>query len=353
MFYYVVAALVISAVVTYLLFPTIFRDLKIGFINYKVRLGVDLIQYVRGNFTLVDQWEITSKSYKDKTCIVFEGQSLSFETVDRQCNQYAHWALDSGYVRGDILALLSPNQPAFFTVWMGLAKVGVESAFVNTNIRGDSLLHSIKVCKARAVLVDPSLLAHVEEIMASLEESLVRVHVLPGAHAGHSNGIKLEDKSELTPPAIFRKNVTIASPLYYIFTSGTTGLPKAAIMKHKKAMWVGYGYAALFRFTCTDRLYITLPQYHSAATTVGFGCMITSGCTIVLKKKFSASKFWQDVFEGEVTVFQYVGELCRYLCNTPRNVYEDQHKLRLAFGNGLRPDVWDIFQVILSLLNLS
>ena len=322
-------------------YPTFFRDARIGFINYKVRLGVDLIQLIKGNFTLVDQWEITVAKHQDRPCIVYEGETLTFKQVEVRCNQYAHWALDHGFIKGDVIALFLPNSPDFFAIWMGLAKVGVESAFLNNNIRGASLLHGIKTCKARAVIVNQELLEHLTPIQEELQQLLVSTFTISGEAP---NSIKPETRSQCAPPVIFRKNVTYQSPLYYIFTSGTTGLPKAAIMKHKKSMWVGYGYAALFRFTKEDRLYITLPQYHSAATTVGFGIMITSGCAIVLRKKFSATRFWKDVVEEDVTVFQYVGELCRYLCNTPTSPFQQQHKLRLAFGNGLRPDVWDIFR---------
>ena len=337
--------LAVGSVVLFSLFlwkyPTFFRDARIGYINYKVRVGVDLIQLIKGRFTLVDQWEITAAKHKDRPCIIFEGQTLTFSQVEARCNQFAHWALDYGFIKGDVIALFLPNHPDFFALWMGLAKVGVECAFLNNNIRGNSLLHGIKICKARAVIVNHELSEHLHDIQNELHELFISTFTIRG---DDSNSINPETKSECAPPIIFRKNVTYQNPLYYIFTSGTTGLPKAAIMKHKKSMWVGYGYAALFRFTKHDRLYITLPMYHSAATTVGFGIMITSGCAIVLRRKFSATRFWQDVAEENVTVFQYVGELCRYLCNTPTSPFQQQHKLRLAFGNGLRPDVWDIFR---------
>ena len=322
-------------------YPTFFRDARIGLINYKVRVGVELIQLLKGTFTLVDQWEITAAQYKERPCILFEGRTFSFGDIERRCNQFAHWALDCGFVRGDVIAIYLHNCPDFFALWMGLAKIGVECAFLNTNIWGDSLLHSIKTCKARAVVTSAENEIHLSKIHSELAHVLVSVYTVGG---GGGNAINPDTRVHLAPPVVLRKNVTYQSALYYIFTSGTTGLPKAAIMKHRKAMWAGYGYAALFRFTQSDRLYVPLPLYHSAATTIGFGIMITSGCTIVLRRKFSTSNFWQDVVDNDVTVFQYVGELCRYLCNTPPSPLHAQHKLRLAFGNGLRPEVWDIFR---------
>ena len=339
MYFTLLAVCTLCAVAIFWKYPTFKRDLSIGIINYKVRVGVEIIQWLKGTFTLVDQWDITCKKYQDSPCIVFEQKVYTFKDVNERCNRFSHWALDNGLVRGDIVAIFLPNCPDFYAAWMGLSKVGVECAFLNTNIRGESLLHSIKACKARSVLTNIEHSVHLSEVRAVLSDLLVSYYCIDDESL-----MKLTSKSCATPPAIFRKNVNYMSPIYYIFTSGTTGLPKAAIMKHRKAMWVAYGYAALFRFTPKDRLYITLPMYHSAATTIGFGIMITTGCAIVLKRKFSASRFWDDVKENNVTTFQYVGELCRYLCNTPVSPSETKHKLRLAFGNGLRPDIWDTFQ---------
>ena len=308
------------------------------------------MQYLKGTFTLVDQWEITSARNKDRPCIVFEGRSFSFGDIERRCNQFSHWALDCGFVRGDVIAIYLHNSPDFFALWMGIAKIGVECAFLNTNITGDSLLHAIKTCKARAVVTSVETAVNLFRIQSDLDNALVSMYTVNGTNG---NPIEPEKKPQYAPPAVLRKNVTYKSALYYIFTSGTTGLPKAAIIKHRKAMWAGYGYAALFRFTNKDRMYIPLPLYHSAATTIGFGIMIASGCTIVLRRKFSTSKFWQDVVDNDVTVFQYVGELCRYLCNTPPSPLQQQHKLRLAFGNGLRPDVWDIFSEKFKIPNIG
>ena len=199
-------------------YPTFLRDARIGFINYKVRVGVDLIQYLKGTFTLIDQWDITCAKRKNNACIVFEGHTLTFGEIDRYANQLAHWALDTGLVRGDVVALFMGNSPEFFCTWLGLAKVGVECAFINTNIRGDSLLHSVKVCKARLIISSPELASAVSELTSDLVPLHISHHIL-----GPEGNMDLHTRSECKPSAVFRKNVTYLSPLYYIFTSGTTG----------------------------------------------------------------------------------------------------------------------------------
>jgi fatty-acyl-CoA synthase len=77
---------------------------------------------------------------------------------------------------------------------------------------------------------------------------------------------------------------------------------------------------------------------------VAVGALLVSGGSVVIRPKFSASDFWRDVKDERCTLFQYIGELCRYLVNAPAQLLETEHSLRLACGNGLRPEVWDAFK---------
>ncbi|OWK51980.1 Long-chain fatty acid transport protein 3 [Lonchura striata] len=151
----------------------------------------------------------------------------------------------------------------------------------------------------------------------------------------------------------------------YIFTSGTTGLPKAARVSHLKSIMC-LGFYELVGASSRDVVYLALPLYHMAGSLLGIVGCLGIGATCVLKEKFSASHFWDECRAEGVTVFQYIGELCRYLVNqpqvragggaggdpgvapeltvAPQRPGERQHGLRLAVGSGLRPDVWRSFQ---------
>ncbi|MBN3278882.1 S27A4 protein, partial [Polyodon spathula] len=131
--------------------------------------------------------------------------------------------------------------------------------------------------------------------------------------------------------------------LFYIYTSGTTGMPKAAIVVHSRyyrmAALVYYG----FGMSSDDVLYDCLPLYHSAGNIVGVGQCLLHGMTVVIKRKFSASRFWDDCVKYNCTIVQYIGEICRYLINQPVREAEKQHRVRMALGNGLRPSIWEEF----------
>lgn len=131
----------------------------------------------------------------------------------------------------------------------------------------------------------------------------------------------------------------------YIYTSGTTGLPKAAIIKNQRWLMAGAMFGGMImELTPRDVVYMTLPLYHSNGMFGGWGAALQTGAALALRRKFSASAFWDDVRRFDASAFVYIGELCRYLLNQPERSSETQHRLRLATGNGLRPDIWERFQ---------
>jgi acyl-CoA synthetase (AMP-forming)/AMP-acid ligase II len=131
----------------------------------------------------------------------------------------------------------------------------------------------------------------------------------------------------------------------YIYTSGTTGLPKAAIIRNQRMLGANIGFGRLMhRCGPGDTIYVTLPLYHSSAMFLGWGPALVTGASIALRRKFSASSFWQDIRRFDATSFIYIGELCRYLLNQPPDPKDREHRLRTCAGNGLRPDIWETFQ---------
>ncbi|MBW0012406.1 long-chain-acyl-CoA synthetase, partial [Mycobacterium sp.] len=131
---------------------------------------------------------------------------------------------------------------------------------------------------------------------------------------------------------------------FYIFTSGTTGAPKASVMTHYRWLRALGGSGALgMRLKSSDTLYCCLPLYHNSALTVGVSAVLGAGATLALGRSFSASRFWDEVIRYDATAFLYIGEICRYLLNQPEKDTDRKHRVRLIAGNGLRPDIWDEF----------
>uniref|UniRef100_A0A8P4GCG3 long-chain-fatty-acid--CoA ligase n=1 Tax=Dicentrarchus labrax TaxID=13489 RepID=A0A8P4GCG3_DICLA len=317
------AGLFSAHVLQKLCFPYFWRDLL--FLLKVIRYGVKLevFKLTSSVCTVLDRFIQQAQLIPDKPFVIFNGSIHTYRDVDRRSNRLANVFLERANLRkGDCVALLMSNEPDFLCVWFGLAKVGCSVAFLNTNIKPKSLLHCFNCCGAKT-LIERSLVTEGSEVHTLLD--------------------KIDAASDQPVLAVLRTTTSLKSPTLYIFTSGTTGLPKAAVITHLQSLKAAAGFWA-FGATKDDVMYIPLPLYHSAASLIGIGGTIELGATCILKKKFSASQFWNDCRKHDVTVFQYIGELCRYLCNQPKTEVDKVHKVRMGVGNGLRQDVWREFQ---------
>jgi fatty-acyl-CoA synthase len=213
---------------------------------------------------------------------------------------------------------------------------------------GSSLTHCINVADATHIIVGRDLADAFAEVYPQLKRT-------PKIwwRGGDADEANLEtalagfDGSSLTSSE--RRDVTIDDRALLIYTSGTTGLPKAASISHRRILNWGGWFAGLTDARPEDRLFDCLPLFHSVGGVVAPCSMLAAGASVVISEKFSGSSFWADVVRFDCTLFQYIGELCRYLLKAPSSEFEKQHRLRLACGNGLRGDVWESFQARFSI----
>uniref|UniRef100_A0A7N6C2B5 Arachidonate--CoA ligase n=1 Tax=Anabas testudineus TaxID=64144 RepID=A0A7N6C2B5_ANATE len=292
----------------------------------------------------------TVKRHPNKPALIYEatGETWTFTQLDELSNAVAHWARGQGWVSGDVVALFMESRPLQVALWLGLAKVGVEAALINFNLRHDSLVHCIGVSGSQAIVFGAELADAILEVSASINQSMVRFSTgdLSAEHLSRLGAQALDpilaSASRHSPsPCVPSKGMN--DRLFYIYTSGTTGMPKAAIVVHSRYYRIAaFGYFA-FRMRSDDIIYDCLPLYHSAGNIMGVGQCLVHGLTVVVKKKFSASRFWEDCIKYHCTVVQYIGEICRYLLSQPVRPSEKGHKVRMAVGNGLRPSVWEAF----------
>jgi fatty-acyl-CoA synthase len=272
--------------------------------------------------------------------ILFEDRVLSYGALNALANRYAHWAHGAGIVRGEAVALLMENRPEYIAAWLGLLKVGAVASLINTNLRGAPLAHSIAVSETRHVIVGA-------ELADSYAEAAPLLQAKPLAWitgGGENLDVALAAASSAEPDPAWRAGVTCKDRALYIFTSGTTGLPKAANITHLRMQFMMYGFAGALNSGADDRMYNVLPLYHSAGGICAVGVALTAGGALVLRRRFSVHEFWNDCHRYKPHFFQYIGELCRYLLNAPPAPHERDHGLRAIIGNGLRPEIWPAFQ---------
>lgn len=327
-----------------LCFPYFWRDAR--YLMKVIRYGARLELYKRTKkvVTVVDRFVERARRTPHKPFIVFNGVTSTYGEIEARSNRVAR-VFERAVSKGDTVALLMNNEPDFISVWFGFAKLGCAVAFLNTNIRSRSLLHCFNCCGARLLVVGADLLETLGDILPSLQEDNITVWCMKReiSHPGVHSLLDEIDQASDDPVVSDLGSVScLKTPTLYIFTSGTTGLPKAAVITHLQSLKAAGGFWA-YGGTVNDIIYTPLPLYHSAASLVGIGGTIELGATCILKKKFSASQFWTDCRKYNVTIFQYIGELCRYLCNQPVAENEKDHRVRMGVGNGLRQDVWREF----------
>ncbi|HEX4176929.1 MAG TPA: long-chain-acyl-CoA synthetase, partial [Rhizomicrobium sp.] len=288
--------------------------------------------------SIVDIVEAQAKKRPGNIAILCLDQVMTYAQMDARANRYANWAKGEGIGRGDCVALLMENRPDYVCAWLGMFKVGAQVALINTNLMGTALAHSIAMSGARHAIVGAELVANFQAAPFEVAPSLW----IEGE--GGNLTAQLAIASDSPPGKQARAGVTLKDRAFFIYTSGTTGLPKAANFSHMRMLFMMSGFVGALRPRATDRIYDPLPLYHSTGGVCAVGLAFFSGGALILKRRFSVHEFWADVHRYGATMFEYIGELCRYLLNAPPTPLEHGHKIRAITGNGLRSEIWREFQ---------
>ncbi|MEO1729537.1 MAG: long-chain-acyl-CoA synthetase [Pseudomonadota bacterium] len=288
--------------------------------------------------TIADEIEESADQHADRAAFVFEGETTTYREFDERANSVANWALSQGFKPGDSVALVLENSPDYPAIWFGLAKVGVVTALINTNLEGEGLAHCISIVDSKAIIASGIQAARAKSVVPSLSNALT-VWDFDG-EAGEDFTAALAQQPKARPDKTIRSHVRNADNALFIYTSGTTGLPKAAKISHMRLRGTARFANILGEIDAGDRVYNTLPLYHMTGGCMGTAGPLTYGATIILRRKLSVTGFWDDVADYNANKFVYIGELCRYLLNAPDHPKQRAHSLEIGFGNGLRGEVW-------------
>lgn len=373
------------------------RLIKTHWFLYKLR---------KRNATVPQVFKDNCLANPDRIVFLYDDERWTMQEIDELSNKVANAFLEQGFQPGQEVALFMESRPEFVAIWLGLAKAGLVSALINTNQRMDTLIHSITVVNCRALIFGTELSEHVDDIYDRLRERSPTIEffhfdryrsddrsaknikttdkVVAKAinndmttsdnindnnaqesiktndnHVNNTDNINNDDDDNCCKTAQTKSLKSILNEcscddpatlnsgnftdrLFYIYTSGTTGLPKAAIIKHSRFMFVGAGLRNLLCLR-NEIIYTSIPLYHLAGGVMGTSQCLIFDCSMVIKRRFSASQFWHDCIKYQATCAQYIGELCRYLLSQPPRDVDKKHKVRIMFGNGLRSQIWREF----------
>ncbi|CCH46295.1 Very long-chain fatty acid transport protein [Wickerhamomyces ciferrii] len=248
-----------------------------------------------------------------------------------------------GVKENDTIGIDATNKPIFIFLWYALWNLGATPAFINFNTIGNPLVHSIKVANISQVFIEPDAAGPIKETQDDITKELpnVQLHFLNEDELLQEI---LDPNSLKFRPTTRRSQDHDWGTAALIYTSGTTGLPKPAIMSWRKAGLGSSLYGHIVRIKPESIVFTSMPLYHSTAAVLGVCTTFNQAAAVALSPKFSASKLWTQVKLTKATHLQYVGEVCRYLLNSPIHPDEKNHNLQVAYGNGLRRDIWKEFK---------
>ena len=288
------------------------------------------------------KWNI--KKYPNENAFLFKEEVLTWKQASDKIDNYSGVIRSLGLNKGDSFALLMDNRIEYLLLILAAVKSGTIAALINTTVRGEGLRHVLNVANAKAVFIGAS---HLDKFNSSLTDEERGNLIIVGIEDQEQVPSNIQDLTNLEKNSTpcDEETTTFKEACMYMYTSGTTGLPKAALITNERAVRMTYfGQFLGFNFKQSDVLYNTLPLYHATGLLYCWAASLRAGNAIVIKEKFSASDFWSDIQKYQATIFPYVGELCRYLLNSKEVPEEKGHKIRRISGNGLRPDIWEKFQ---------
>jgi len=292
--------------------------------------------------------ESVAERFPERNAIIFEDKTLTWSELNTEANRWAAALQALGLKKGDAVSVVMENRIEFLTVLLALNKLGAIAALINTNLTGRALIHCISITDSRMCLFGEERMEPVsgirdEEELAAIENWLFVPDAGEEPCPDWASTLELGAGQFDNPPQTSRN--TIGDTALYIFTSGTTGLPKAAMITNRRFLMAAAGsYIGGIKCSETDCIYLCLPLYHGTGLFLGVGASFATGACMFVRRKFSATQFLRDAREHNTTCFIYIGELCRYLLNVQEQSDDHANPITAMMGNGLRPDVWHEFK---------
>ncbi|XP_057657850.1 long-chain fatty acid transport protein 1-like isoform X1 [Diorhabda carinulata] len=328
----------------YIIYKTWKRDIKLIIIGLKTFFCI--IPFERKQQTVIKLFKKTVEKNPDKIAFHFEDEAWTFKQVDNFSNKVGNYFLSIGFKKGETVALLLENRPEFVAIWLGLGKIGIVTALINTNLRTKSLENCISIVGAEALIFGSDFVKAVTDIHPNLEG--IRLFQFDTIDSPNQVQNAIDLKNVLTDFSNdlddrFLQGQSVKDILLYVYTSGTTGLPKAAKITHSRFIFMACSIYNVMELTENDIFYNPLPLYHSSGGVMSLGLCLIFGLTMVVRKKFSASNFWKDCIKYNCTASNYIGETCRYILEAHKGQKILDHKVKKMYGNGLKKDIWEKF----------
>ena len=292
---------------------------------------------------IADELEMRIDSFGSNLAFIEDDRQWHYDDMEDYANRVAQWGLAQGLKPNDTVAIFVRNRLEYVALWLGFSKIAVIPALLNFQLSGTALAHCVNISDARHLILDHEMREQWESARDDVTADMEVLAAYGELENYPSFDAAITEFVPSRPPREIRKNIKAGAQAIKMFTSGTTGLPKAAKVTHVRAQNYMRGMGTGAKAGPKDRMLMVLPMYHATGGLVGVGAALSNGGAVIVQSKFSATKFWDEAVRHGATMFTYVGELCRFLLSTPPHELERAHKISWIMGNGLRPEVWEAF----------
>ncbi len=287
---------------------------------------------------------------KDKTFlyVIYQDRSISYAEMDLNANRIANFLLNDGAAPGAGIATFMNNSPQFLDIFFGIQKIGMYVNTVNTSLRGDQLAYTIDNSDTKYLVVDYDLLDIFQKIAdktPKVNRIIVNTLEAPAGFKVPQGMINMKDAYAESVPAtkpsvMFDPN----SILMLMYTSGTTGVPKGVVGRYNRNFIDRLRNTAPFILPSDAVCYTALQLFHGNALFITTTSAMIVGATVALSKRFSASRFWQEVAQSKANTFNTIGAIIPILMKQPQNPYEKQHKVEKVLSAGCPAIMWEPFE---------
>lgn len=283
----------------------------------------------------------------EATFFWFREETFSYARLNRMAAKVAKGLQTLGVGKGDRVAVMLGNRPEFLAAWFGLSKLGAIEVPINTGHRGYLLSYLLNQAECSALLVEKSFLPFVMDIhkdlaglrhLVLLDQEEDELPLLPGTEV-HAYADMTSNGEDYAPTTV-RWN----DPVSIMFTSGTTGPSKGAVLPQNYAIHMAEIVTEIAGYSPEDCLYNALPLFHGNAKVLSTLPALYSGATMVLAERFSARQFWEDIARYRCTEFNYIGSILAILLKADPRPDDRDNTLRVLFGAGATPGVYEAFE---------
>jgi carnitine-CoA ligase len=289
---------------------------------------------------------VRSKARKngDRPALRFPARTLTYTELDLETDRVAAGLAESGIQRGDRVAALLHNRPEFALLWFSLAKLGAVLVPLNTALKGELLRYELDDCQAHSLVIEPSLVPAYEPVRGSLDMTREWVTEGTGPSADVPNKMLPWStlRSSLPPPSVNPPGP--GDPAAILYTSGTTGPPKGAVIPHQKYLETPREIGLRSELDPTSVLFTGLPLFHCNAQEMTALTALLNDLTAAFEERFHATTYWETASQNGATHVSLLISMVNVLYKQPPKPTDVGHGVRVALTAGATKEVWPKFE---------